>query len=98
LSIGLHGGFEAIVAGDEVTHGKPDPEIYTLAAQRLALPPALCLAIEDSPNGVLSARHAGMTVLGVRTPYTAHLTLDGATHIVNSLADLPRIGDPFADW
>ena len=97
-SIGLAGTFEAIVAGDEVTRGKPDPEIYTLAATRLALAPDRCLAIEDSPNGALSARRAGMAVLGVRTPYTAHLTLDGATHIVDSLADLEVRGDPFADW
>jgi beta-phosphoglucomutase-like phosphatase (HAD superfamily) len=56
------------------------------------------VAIEDSPAGVLSARDAGMAVLGVRTPYTAHLQLVGARRVVDSLAELDLTGDPFADW
>jgi HAD superfamily hydrolase (TIGR01509 family) len=87
-SIGLSTAFEVIVSGDDVVHSKPDPEIYLLAAEHLGIPPARCVAIEDSPNGVLSASRAGMFVLGVRTPYTAHLHLDGANRIVDSLADL----------
>lgn len=97
-SIGLDGAFETIAAGDEVARGKPDPEIYALAAQRLGVPPAQCVAIEDAPAGVISARDAGMAVLGVRTQYTAHLRLDGARRIVDSLAELDLTGDPFADW
>jgi HAD superfamily hydrolase (TIGR01509 family) len=97
-SIGLSDAFETIAAGDEVQHGKPDPEIYVLAAELLGVPPEECVAIEDSPNGVLSATAAGMAVLGVRTPYTAHLRLDGARRIVDSLAELDLTGDPFADW
>jgi len=97
-SIGLASTFSVIVAGDEVIHGKPDPEIYTLAAQRLAISAPRCLAIEDSPNGALSAQRAGMAVLGVRTPYTAHLTLTAATQVVDSLADMDLTGDPFATW
>jgi beta-phosphoglucomutase-like phosphatase (HAD superfamily) len=46
------------------------------------------VAIEDSPNGVLSAHRAGMRVIGVRTPYTAHLQLDGVERIVDSLCGL----------
>jgi beta-phosphoglucomutase-like phosphatase (HAD superfamily) len=80
--------FDAIVSGDEASVGKPDPEIYLLAASRLEVDPTRCLAIEDAPNGVASARAAGMTVIGVRTPYTAHLTLDGVLQTVDSLADL----------
>jgi HAD superfamily hydrolase (TIGR01509 family) len=87
-SIGLSSAFEVIVSGDDVVRGKPDPEIYRLAAQQLGIPAERCVAIEDSPNGVLSASRAGMFVLGVRTPYTAHLHLDGANRIVDSLTDL----------
>jgi HAD superfamily hydrolase (TIGR01509 family) len=97
-SISLSDAFPTIAAGDDVVRGKPDPEIYVLAAQMLGLPPAQCVAIEDSPNGVTSAHAAGMAVLGVRTPYTAHLQLDGAQRIVESLTELDLTGDPFADW
>jgi HAD superfamily hydrolase (TIGR01509 family) len=92
-SLGLSGAFDTLVSGDDVEHGKPDPQIYLLAAQRLAVDPVRCLAIEDSPNGVQSARAAGMTVLGVRTTYTAHLRLEGAARIVDSLAELDLSGD-----
>jgi HAD superfamily hydrolase (TIGR01509 family) len=95
-SIGLSDAFAARAAGDDVAHGKPAPDIYLLAAERLGVSPEDCLAIEDSPAGVLSARAAGMTVLGVRTPYTAHLRLDGVSRVVDSLAELDLTTDPFA--
>ncbi|MCG7498046.1 HAD family phosphatase [Vibrio sp. Of7-15] len=52
--------FDMITTGCEVKRGKPDPEIYLLAAQRLKVEPTLCLAFEDSNNGVLSAVNANM--------------------------------------
>lgn len=94
-SLGIDGLFDAVASADDVVHGKPDPAIYLLAAERLGVPPARCLAIEDSPSGVVSARAAGMTVLGVRTTYTAHLHLEGAERIVDSLAELDLTGDVF---
>jgi len=57
--------FSAIVAGDQVTHSKPDPEIYLLAAERLGVNPADCVAIEDSPVGVTAASRAGLFTIGV---------------------------------
>jgi HAD superfamily hydrolase (TIGR01509 family) len=57
--------FRAVVTGDEVLHGKPDPEAYLTAAARLAVPPADCLALEDSPAGVASAEAAGVPVVAV---------------------------------
>ena len=92
-SLGLSDAFDAIVSGDDVERGKPDPQIYLLAARQLGVAPHRCLAIEDAPKGVQSARAAGMAVLGVRTPYTAHLRLEGAERIVDSLADLDLSGD-----
>jgi beta-phosphoglucomutase len=92
-SVGLSDAFDALVSGDDVELGKPDPAIYVLAAQRVGVEPARCLAIEDSPSGVQSARAAGMAVLGVRTSYTAHLHLQGVERTVDSLAELDLSGD-----
>ena len=57
--------FTVVVTGDMVERGKPHPEPYLLAAQRLSLAPGECVAIEDSPTGVASATAAGMPVLAV---------------------------------
>ena len=57
--------FGAIVAGDQVTKSKPDPEAYLLAAKRLGVNPELCVAVEDSPVGVTAASRAGMFTIGV---------------------------------
>jgi len=66
---GLH--FEVTIAGDEVEHGKPAPDMFLLAAQRLGVEPAKCVVIEDSPPGVAAGKAAGMPTLGVqRVPHT----------------------------
>jgi beta-phosphoglucomutase-like phosphatase (HAD superfamily) len=52
-------------------HGKPAPDVYLAAARRLALSPARCLAVEDAPAGVVSAKAAGMTCLAVPDPLLA---------------------------
>lgn len=57
--------FETEVCGDEVARNKPDPEPYRVAAERLGVLPRRCVAIEDSPTGVLSAERAGCQVLVV---------------------------------
>ncbi|MCG6200054.1 HAD family hydrolase [Psychromonas antarctica] len=62
---GLLEYFEQISAGCEVTHGKPSPEIFLLAAKRLNTLPQQCLAFEDSSNGVRAAMAAGMQVYHV---------------------------------
>lgn len=59
------GVFTATVVGDEVAEGKPHPEPYLLAAEKLGVNPRDCLAIEDSPTGARSALAAGCWVLGV---------------------------------
>jgi beta-phosphoglucomutase-like phosphatase (HAD superfamily) len=51
--------FDVICSGDHVAHGKPAPDIYLLAAKKIGLPPGYCLAVEDSPAGILSAYRAG---------------------------------------
>jgi len=67
--------FEQTTAGDEVAMGKPSPEIYLKAAEKLSFEPADCIAVEDAPAGVESARAAGMKVVLVRSELTAHLDL-----------------------
>lgn len=57
---GLDVYFDQLTCGNEVSHGKPNPEIYLLAAERLGIDPKQCLAFEDSNNGVLAAVNAGM--------------------------------------
>ncbi len=86
-AIGLRDAFEAVVSGDEVRTGKPAPEIYLLAADRLGVEPARCVAIEDSPSGVRAAMAAGMACLGVVTPYATREQLR-ATRTVRSLAEV----------
>lgn len=54
------GLFDAVVSGDGLEHGKPDPEIYFRGAERLRLEPRECIGVEDSLNGVKSLRAAGM--------------------------------------
>ncbi len=64
---GLDAFFDAIACGDDVTHGKPAPDIFLLAAQKLHMPPADCLVIEDAHVGLEAARRAGMATLAVAT-------------------------------
>ena len=68
--------FQHTVAGDEVAIGKPDPAIYLRAAEKLGVTPSDCIAIEDAPAGVTSARAAGMRVTLVRSDLTDALDLD----------------------
>lgn len=67
-AIGLERSFTAIVSGQDVAHGKPAPDGYLLAAQRLGVPPCACVAIEDTPEGVDSAKAAGMRCIAITPP------------------------------
>lgn len=72
---GLREYFDQTTAGDEVSVGKPSPEIYLKAAQKLGFDPANCIAVEDAPAGVESANAAGMKVVLVRSELTNDLDL-----------------------
>ena len=61
--------FDAIANGDMISRGKPDPEVYLLAARKLGLAPAECIVAEDAPVGIEAARRAGMSVIGVATTF-----------------------------
>jgi len=72
--------FAFAVSRDDVRKGKPDPEPYLHAAERLGVPPEACAVIEDSPTGARAAKAAGM--LTVAWPQHAHLAFDMADHVV----------------
>jgi HAD superfamily hydrolase (TIGR01509 family) len=86
---GLSGDFAATVSSEEVPRGKPSPDVYLEAAHRLGADPARCGAVEDSHNGIRSAKAAGMRVVAVPNP---HYPPDDESL---SLADVvvPAIGD-----
>jgi HAD superfamily hydrolase (TIGR01509 family) len=84
-ALGFRDDFQVIVAGDEVRNGKPDPEIYLAAAEKIGAQPDTCTVIEDAPAGIESGRRAGMQVVAVRTEMTEGLDLGGATRIIDSL-------------
>jgi HAD superfamily hydrolase (TIGR01509 family) len=88
--------FTITVAGDEVKQSKPHPEIYLAAADQLGEAPDDCLVIEDAPAGIESGRRAGMRVVAVRTEMTEGLSLEGATHTIDSLEqfDLAWLDEP----
>ena len=72
---GLRQYFQQTTAGDEVSMGKPSPEIYLKAAHKLGVDPIDCIAIEDAPAGVEYAKAAGMSVVLVRNDLTNDLDL-----------------------
>ena len=83
--IGLLGHFDRIISGSDVSEGKPSPEIYLLAADRIGAAPQDCLAFEDAPAGIESAKAAGMECWAVRTEYTRDLVLPGPHREFDSL-------------
>jgi sugar-phosphatase len=58
-----------LICAEDVVHGKPDPEGYLKAAQRLGVSPSRCVVVEDAPAGILAGRSAGMSVLGLTTTF-----------------------------
>ena len=86
--IALRGKFKAIISGDQVAHGKPAPDIYLATAKAMGVKPADCVCLEDSGNGILAGKNAGMKVIAVPDeryrPSSAKL--DQADAILDSLA------------
>jgi len=93
--LGLQDAFPVIVAADEVQHSKPDPETYLQTLSRVReyyalpeLPPRSCVAIEDTPAGMRSARRAGLFVVGVAHSYDVEQLLEEADYVVKGLPEL----------
>lgn len=79
--------FAAIVAGNDVTHGKPAPDIFLKAAERLGFAPARCVVFEDAHVGIEAARAGGMNVIAVTTTHPAE-SLGDADLVVSRLDQL----------
>ena len=90
-ALGLADAFTVTVSGDEVARGKPDPEIFLLAARRLGVRPSACIVVEDSLHGMQAAALAGMRVIGVASPFTAGTELP-AELVVRSVDEIARAG------
>lgn len=77
---------ERLISADMVTRGKPDPEPYRRGAQRLGVPAAECLVVEDAPSGIRAGLTAGCQVLGIAGTHTAGELHDAGAHwVVRSL-------------
>lgn len=86
----------AFVTADELARGKPDPEPYLTAAERLGVPPECCLVIEDAPAGVAAGRAAGARVLGLLTTHSAEALTEagaGPDLLASDLASVLRTAD-----
>lgn len=80
--------FQAIAAGDMVKAKKPAADVYLLALQKLGLAAEGCVALEDSVNGVCSARAAGLPVVVTRSTYTDHQIFDGAALVADTFSEM----------
>ena len=89
--------FDFVHAGDVVARKKPAPDIYLLALDTLGLRPHECMVIEDSRNGLLAARGAGLPTLITTSTYTVDEDFTGAVKVVPELGDGPTIHVTLAD-
>ena len=85
--IGLSSFFDAVVDGNQITHSKPNPEVFLLAAEKLGLSPGLCLVVEDAESGIEAAIRGGFKAAGIGPAATATQT----TYPLHTLAQLPSL-------
>jgi len=87
----LENFFSAVVSGDDVQRGKPDPEIFLKVTELLEIDPASCIVIEDSVNGVAAAKGANMKCIGYINPNSGRQDLSKADMTVDSFRDLSAL-------
>ena len=88
----MPGFFDALVGAHDVARGKPDPDMFLLAAERLGVPPAQCLVFEDAPLGIEGARRAGMRAVAIASTVPA-AELGAPSHVVARAQDFTTL-DP----
>ncbi len=86
--LGIRDYFSSIVGGEEIKKGKPAPDIFLKAAKCLNVKPSDCIVIEDSKNGVLAAKAAGMKCVGFKNPNSGNQDLQKADLIINDYDSL----------
>jgi len=90
--LGVGACFRAVVTGMDVTRGKPDPQVFLIAAERLDVAPPRCVVIEDAPAGVAAARAAGMKSIGLVSTGRTREELAEADLVVRHLSELSPEG------
>jgi HAD superfamily hydrolase (TIGR01509 family) len=86
--LGILRRFDCVRCRDDVTNAKPAPDLYIAVLGCLAVSPADALAVEDSPNGVIAAKRAGMRCVAIPNAITASLDLSHADLVLRSLAEV----------
>lgn len=76
------------VSGEDVVHGKPNPEIFLKTAEKMDIEPSSCLVIEDAKNGVIAAKAAGMKCIGLKNPGSGEQDLSQADLIISNFNEL----------
>ena len=89
--------FSVIVAGDDVLHGKPAPDVFLAAANVLQIEPARCLVLEDSPAGVQAAKAGGMKCIAIPNMHSRTLDLSAADQTLPSLITVRDTLDRFLE-
>jgi HAD superfamily hydrolase (TIGR01509 family) len=87
--LGILGRFDCVRCRDDVNNAKPAPDLYLAVLDCLGVSPSEALAIEDSPNGVIAAKQAGMLCVAIPNSITATLDLSQADLVLRSLSDVP---------
>ncbi len=80
--------FRGVITGADVKRGKPDPQVFLLAAERLNLPPSRCIVIEDAPAGIAAAHAAGTACVGLVSTGRTRAELSKADWVVDHLSEL----------
>lgn len=83
--------FKAVVSGEEVDKGKPEPDIFLKAAELLGAAPEDCIVIEDSGHGIAAAKRAGMTSIAYRNPNSGSQDLSASDYVADSMAEAGEI-------
>jgi beta-phosphoglucomutase len=86
--LGLAPWLDAKVTGRDVTRGKPDPQVFLIAAEKLGVPPSCCAVVEDAPAGVAAAKAAGMACVGFPSTGRTRHDVAAADLTVSNLAEL----------
>ena len=87
-NLGFNDYFQFLLSGNEVTNGKPAPDIYLAAAKRLNVMPQDCVVLEDSHNGVKAAKSAGMTCIGFQNPNSGIQDISMADTVIDSIKQI----------
>ncbi len=80
--------FDAIITATDVTRGKPDPQVFLLAAERMGVPPEHCAVVEDAPPGIEAANAAGAASIGFASTGRTAESLSAAKLVIRSLNEL----------